>query len=127
MGKDCTAIEGVLDVICVNGQCLVQQCKKGYTIEGHGCIRSSASFDETAVHLDILGVRNGKMKREKLPIPTLVPVEDFPKTDPAHMERNGDAKGTEDNMLTNADYRKKVRHLYDSKLEAFGDVVTDLD
>jgi hypothetical protein len=39
LGKDCTAIPGVADVICLSGKCVVRRCLRGYTLalDGTSC------------------------------------------------------------------------------------------
>lgn len=31
VGRDCTAIQGVADVACMSGECVVRRCLKGFT------------------------------------------------------------------------------------------------
>ncbi|KAG8950352.1 hypothetical protein FRC04_007794 [Tulasnella sp. 424] len=44
-GKDCTSIEDADRVSCVRGKCVIESCRKGYTVglDGKSCVRSARS------------------------------------------------------------------------------------
>jgi hypothetical protein len=41
IGKDCSALPGVADVVCLSGECAVLRCLPGYlpALDGMSCIR----------------------------------------------------------------------------------------
>ncbi|EJU06036.1 hypothetical protein DACRYDRAFT_19363 [Dacryopinax primogenitus] len=39
-GTDCTQIQGVSDVLCQEGRCVVLRCRPGWQVQEDGCVRS---------------------------------------------------------------------------------------
>ena len=48
VGKDCTALPGVSDVACVDGECVVHRCLRGYVPahDGSGCILEHSKISQ---------------------------------------------------------------------------------
>lgn len=60
-GQDCTAIEGVADVSCDQGSCVVQKCMSGYEPDASGayCVPAEREKSFFSVAKDILAVEFG--------------------------------------------------------------------
>lgn len=93
-GKDCSALDGILDVECLAGSCNVLRCQDGYAIGEGGdlCIKASNTTKMAAS-----ASPNRRMKRERGQTPAL-------NATPRHGDRQPDTM-----YLRKPDYRYRSR------------------
>jgi hypothetical protein len=58
-GVDCTAIEGVADVACLGGRCIVHRCMPGYKVRTRGSESRCVSDERSVDAMDVLAAEFG--------------------------------------------------------------------